>query len=75
MRRRGNPAQGVLFGPVAVHVACRGNCALCRASLAVAAAWDRLEGCHDCHGHVEPAPPWALLAAVEEPAVELGEAA
>ena len=62
MRRRA-PVQLSLFGPVAVHVAVRGNCAACRVSLAVAGHWSRIEGCHDCPGMVKPAPPWALLTA------------
>jgi len=61
MRRHGNPAQLALFGPRPVHIARDGMCALCRVSLAVAAAWDRLDSCHDCPGLVMPAPPWALL--------------
>ena len=75
MRYCGNPAQLALFGPQPVHIARDGMCALCRVSLAVAAAWDRLDGCHDCPGWVEPAPPWALLTADEEPEYLASEAA
>lgn len=59
--------QLVLFGPMPVHIVRRSavtqamTCALCRVSLALAGTWDRLEGCHNCPGPVEPAPPWAAL--------------
>lgn len=72
------PAQLTLFGPQPVHIARGENCAVCRASLVVAAAWDRFDGCHDCPGLVEPAPWWAVLpdaAGLEEAVAELEEAA
>jgi hypothetical protein len=56
------PVQLILFGPVAVHIAtvspvtCSPVCALCKVSLAVAGVWDRLDGCHNCPGWIEPAP-------------------
>jgi len=72
------PAQLPLFqiGPVMVHIRRWSDlagdwvCAWCRVNLAAAAAWDQLGGdcdCHDCPGYVEPAPPWALLTAADEP--------
>ena len=64
------PAQLPLFGPVAVHISCHGNCAVCRVSLAVAGAWDRWDGCHDCPGMVEPVSPWMTLEAVETAELE-----
>ena len=64
------PVQLPLFGPVAVHVSYRGNCAVCRVSLAVAGAWDRWDGCHDCPGWVEPVSSWMVLEAVETAALE-----
>ena len=63
-------AQLPLFGPVAVHVSYRGNCAACRVSLAVAGAWDRNGGCHDCPGMVKPVPPWMALEATETAELE-----
>lgn len=69
--------QLTLFGPVAVHIARRGNCAVCRASLAIAADRD-LDGCHDCPGLVVPVPWWMVLpdaAGLDEAAAELEEAA
>jgi hypothetical protein len=67
MRHPPTPVQLPLFGPVAVHIARRGNCAVCRAYLAVAADWSRLEGCHDCPGLVEPADPRAVLGGYAVP--------
>jgi len=76
------PDQLALFGPQPVHAGRRTVfgwcCALCRASLAVAAALDRFDGCHQCPGAVEPAPWWAVLpdtAGLEEAAAELEETA
>ena len=68
-------AQLPLFGLQYVHIGRYApspslrTCALCRVLLAV--CWD----CDDCPGVVEPAPPWALLAATEEPAETLERAA
>ena len=68
--------QLALFGPQSVHVARRDRqagliCVMCKASLLVAA----ISACCDtCPGWVEPAPPWAALAA-EETVPMLEEAA
>ena len=77
--------QLVLFGPVPIHLGRRSAvtgrriCADCKGDLAIAGAWDRRDGCHDCPGPVESAPRWMTLGdalAMHEPAgVELGEAA
>lgn len=78
MTRRRAPGRGqaALFGPPArqpVHIWLRGLCVACRVSEVALAAWD---WCFCCPGWVEPAPPWALLTADQEPApVELREAA
>ena len=54
-----------LFGCQPVHVGCRGFCVMCHVSLAFDAS---LNDCGACPGWVEPAPPWAVLGVVEEPA-------
>ena len=54
-----------LFGCQPVHLGARGHCLMCKASLAATSAWD---DCWACPGWVEPAPPWAVLGVVEEPA-------
>jgi len=60
------PLQLSLFGPQPVHIATLSPvtrsrvCADCKVSLAVAGEWDRLDGCHQCAGWVEPAPVWTL---------------
>ena len=71
MSRRG-PVQLALFGPRYVHLGLGGYCVACRVLLSLADEWTC---CGVCPGWVEPAPPWALLTAVEKPALELGEAA
>jgi hypothetical protein len=60
------PVQLALFGPQPVHIATVSPvtreqvCAMCRVALALAGAWDRMEGCHQCAGLVLPAPVWTL---------------
>ena len=68
MRR---PVQLALFGAVFIHLGSRGQCLICKASLAAAAAWP----CDDCPGWVEPVMPWMVLAAAGVPAADLEEAA
>ena len=77
MKRSAIPAQLPLYGLQYVHVGHRGpvtgnaECAVCRVSLALADALT----CGACPGWVDPAPPWALLTAVEAPPLEFEEAA
>lgn len=39
-------------------------CVMCKVSLAIAELYD---DCSSCRGFVEPAPPWSVLGAVQEP--------
>jgi hypothetical protein len=70
-RRTPGPGQVPLFDlprRQAVHIGVS-TCLVCKVSLAVLAGWD---DCWCCPGWVEPAPPWALLTAVADPAGAAG---